>query len=135
MSTSILYHGFGISFYCYTKTEYQQGALIFSIEKEPTSLRCGIVSQITLGFADADARLPEHFNAMSLNRQKGYDRSQCCPTPGNRLAHRQGNSEDASLAPICPTRFGTSGVVHYQQGTLVSHRGVRPSFRRCCLCR
>lgn len=40
MSTSILYHGFGIHGYRYTKTEYQQGALVFSIEKEPTSLRC-----------------------------------------------------------------------------------------------
>ena len=95
MSTSILYHGFGIYGYRYTKTEYQQGALVFSIEKDPTSLRCpcckgiqvirkgtvlrwfhtlpigskqvylklqvprvmcracGIVRQITLGFADA----------------------------------------------------------------------------------
>ena len=95
MSTSILYHGFGICGYRYTRTEYQQGALVFSIEKEPTSLRCpcckgiqvirkgavlrwfhtlpigskqvylklqvprvmcracGIVRQITLGFADA----------------------------------------------------------------------------------
>jgi len=95
MSTSILYHGFGIYGYRYTRTEYQQGALVFSIEKDPTSLRCpcckgiqvirkgttlrwfhtlpignkqvylklqvprvmcracGIVRQITLGFADA----------------------------------------------------------------------------------
>lgn len=95
MSTSILYHGFGIHGYRYTKTEYQQGALVFSIEKEATSLRCpcckgaqvirkgtvlrwfhtlpigskqvylklqvprvmcracGVVRQITLGFADA----------------------------------------------------------------------------------
>lgn len=95
MSTSILYHGFGIHGYRFTRTEYQQGALVFSIEKEPTSLRCpcckgievirkgtvlrwfhtlpigskqvylklqvprvmcrtcGIVRQITLGFADA----------------------------------------------------------------------------------
>ena len=40
MSTSILYHGFGIYGYRYTRTDYQKGALVFSIEKEPTSLRC-----------------------------------------------------------------------------------------------
>lgn len=40
MSTSILYHGFGIHGYRYTKTEYRQGALVFSIEKEATCLRC-----------------------------------------------------------------------------------------------
>ena len=40
MSTSILYHGFGIHGYRYTKTEYQQGALVFNIEKEAICLRC-----------------------------------------------------------------------------------------------
>jgi len=52
MSTSIFYHGFGICFYRYTRTEYQQDPPIFSIKKEPTSLRCGTVCQVTLGFAD-----------------------------------------------------------------------------------
>ncbi len=33
MSTSILYHGFGVYGYKYVKTEYREGALIFHIEK------------------------------------------------------------------------------------------------------
>jgi transposase len=40
MSTSILYHGFGIQGYRYKRTFYQQGAIVFSIEKDPLSLRC-----------------------------------------------------------------------------------------------
>ena len=40
MSTSILYHGFGIYGYHYTSTEYRDGAIIFTIEKDPHSLRC-----------------------------------------------------------------------------------------------
>jgi len=40
MSTSMLYLGFGINGYHYTRYKYQQGALVFRIEKEPTSLRC-----------------------------------------------------------------------------------------------
>jgi len=40
MSTSILYHGFGIQGYRYKRTFYQQGAIVFSIEKNPLSLRC-----------------------------------------------------------------------------------------------
>ncbi len=40
MSTSILYHGFGIHGYRYTRTRYRDGAIIFTIEKDPLSLRC-----------------------------------------------------------------------------------------------
>lgn len=40
MSTSILYHGFGIYGYRYTSTQYRDGAIIFTIEKDPHSLRC-----------------------------------------------------------------------------------------------
>lgn len=40
MSTSILYHGFGVVGYRYKSTSYQDGNLIFTVEKEPSSLRC-----------------------------------------------------------------------------------------------
>jgi transposase len=36
---SILYHGFGIKGYRHKHTFYQQGAIVFSIEKDPLSLR------------------------------------------------------------------------------------------------
>jgi transposase len=42
MSTSILYHGFGIRGYQYLKTEYTEGKMIFSIQQEPPKLRCPV---------------------------------------------------------------------------------------------
>ena len=40
MSTSLLYHAFGIRGYHYTRTEYQGGATIFTIRQEPETCRC-----------------------------------------------------------------------------------------------
>jgi transposase len=40
MSTSILYHGFGIHGYRYKSSDFREGTVIFTIEKDPTSLRC-----------------------------------------------------------------------------------------------
>jgi transposase len=40
MSTSILYHGFGVVGYRYKSTSYQEGNLVFTVEKDPSSLRC-----------------------------------------------------------------------------------------------
>ena len=40
MSTSLLYHAFGIRGYQYTRTDYQGGEVIFSIHQEPHTCRC-----------------------------------------------------------------------------------------------
>ena len=40
MSTSLLYHAFGIRGYLYTRTDYQGGATIFTIRQEPETCRC-----------------------------------------------------------------------------------------------
>lgn len=40
MSTSLLYHGFGIHGYQYVRTAYINGAIIFTITKNATNLRC-----------------------------------------------------------------------------------------------
>lgn len=40
MSTSILYHGFGIRGYRYNRSYFKEGDIIFSIEKDPSTLRC-----------------------------------------------------------------------------------------------
>ena len=40
MSTSILYHGFGVRHYRYMRTEHFGGSLIFHIEKDPGKRRC-----------------------------------------------------------------------------------------------
>jgi transposase len=40
MSTSLLYHAFGIRGYQYTRTDYQGGQVIFTIRHEPETCRC-----------------------------------------------------------------------------------------------
>lgn len=40
MSTSLLYHGFGIRGYQYVHTEYKGGDIIFRIRQDPMKLRC-----------------------------------------------------------------------------------------------
>src|SRR3954471_5714133 len=40
MSTSLLYHAFGIRGYYYTRTDYRDGATIFTIRHEPETCRC-----------------------------------------------------------------------------------------------
>jgi transposase len=40
MSTSLLYHAFGIRGYHYTRTDYHDGATIFTIRQEPEACRC-----------------------------------------------------------------------------------------------
>ena len=40
MSTSLLYHGFDIRGYQYVRSYFKEGKVVFSIKKDPTSLRC-----------------------------------------------------------------------------------------------
>jgi transposase len=40
MSTSLLYHAFGIRGYQYRRTDYQDGQTIFTIDQEPETCRC-----------------------------------------------------------------------------------------------
>jgi transposase len=40
MSTSLLYHGFGIRGYQYVRTAYQGGEVVFTIRQEPKACRC-----------------------------------------------------------------------------------------------
>jgi transposase len=40
MSTSLLYHAFGIRGYQYTRTDYRDGQVIFTIHQEPRTCRC-----------------------------------------------------------------------------------------------
>ena len=42
MSTSLLYHGFGVRGYRHVKTEYTKGEVVFTIEQPRESLRCPV---------------------------------------------------------------------------------------------
>jgi hypothetical protein len=45
MSTSLLYHAFGIRGYEYTRTDYQDGQTIFTIHQDPKTCRCWAPTQ------------------------------------------------------------------------------------------
>jgi len=40
MSTSLLYHAFGIRGYVYSRTDYDNGKVIFTIHQERGTCRC-----------------------------------------------------------------------------------------------
>ena len=42
MSTSLLYHGFGIRGYAYVRTAYRHGQVFFTIRQEGGTLRCSV---------------------------------------------------------------------------------------------
>ena len=42
MSTSVLYHGFGFVGYQYIRTEYREGAVIFTVSRKKFHLRCPV---------------------------------------------------------------------------------------------
>ncbi len=51
MSTSVLYHGFGVRGYRHVKTEYAGGEIVFTIEQPRESLCC-----LVCGSADVIGR-------------------------------------------------------------------------------
>ena len=49
MSTSLLYHGFGIRGYTYLRTEYPHGQVAFTIRQDPDTLRCSACGSRDVG--------------------------------------------------------------------------------------
>ena len=67
MSTSLLYHAFGIRGYEYVRTDYQGGATIFTIQQDPETCRCsacGSREVISRGHAE------RQFLALPIGRRK-----------------------------------------------------------------
>jgi transposase len=63
MSTSLLYHAFGIRGYIYVRTEYRNGAVIFTIRQEPETLRCSVCgSQHVISRGQVD----RHFRSVPI---------------------------------------------------------------------
>ena len=42
MSTSLLYHAFGMKGYTYRKTRYEKGKMVFEIERNLEKLQCPV---------------------------------------------------------------------------------------------
>jgi len=69
MSTSLLYHTFGVRGYRYVKTEYIKGGVVFTIEQPRESLRCTVC-----GSADVigRGRIPRRFRTVSIGSKRVY---------------------------------------------------------------
>lgn len=69
MSTSILYHGFGIQGYRYVRSEYQQGTIVFTVEKDRSALRCPCCNSRDVTRRGA---LPRYFHVLPIGRKRVY---------------------------------------------------------------
>jgi len=69
MSTSLLYHGFGVRGYRYVKTEYVGGEVVFTIEQPRESYRCPVCgSDHVIGRGQNTRR----FRAVPIGRKRVY---------------------------------------------------------------
>jgi transposase len=69
MSTSLLYHAFGVRGYCYVSTDYSQGAVTITIDQPRPSFRCSVC-----GSDDVIRRgqTPRRFRALSIGSKPVY---------------------------------------------------------------
>lgn len=66
MSTSLLYHAFGIRGYHYTRTDYRGGQTIFTIHQEPESCRCSACGSPRV---QSRGRVERCFRALPIGRR------------------------------------------------------------------
>jgi transposase len=69
MSTSLLYHAFGIRGYHYTRTDYQDGQTIFTIRQEPETCRCSACGSPRLNFR---GRVERRFRTVPIGRRATF---------------------------------------------------------------
>src|SRR5512132_2237735 len=69
MSTSLLYHAFGIRGYHYTRTDYQDGQTIVTIRQEPETCRCSACGSPRLNFR---GRVGRRFRAVPSGRRATF---------------------------------------------------------------
>lgn len=80
MSTSLLYHGFGIRGYRYVKTEYSGGRVSFFIRQEPPKLRCSACGSSTV---IRRGQVEREFKSLPIGKKPvsvvlGVQRVKCC---------------------------------------------------------
>src|SRR5207237_7610711 len=67
MSTSLLYHGFGIRGYRYVRSDYLEGEVMFTIEQERSNLRCSACGSARVTCHDGETRL---FRSLPLGKRR-----------------------------------------------------------------
>ena len=63
MSTSLLYHAFGIRGYQYVRIEYRDGEVIFTVEQERKTLRCAACGSRDI---QPRGRAERHFRSLPI---------------------------------------------------------------------
>jgi transposase len=69
MSTSLLYHGFGIVGYRYVRTEYREGAAIFTVSRNKFRLRCSVCKSRRI---IQHGSVPRWFHSLPIGRKATY---------------------------------------------------------------
>jgi transposase len=69
MSTSLLYHGFGIVGYRYVRTEYRDSAVIFTVARKKFGLRCPVCKSKKV---IRHGSLPRWFHSLPLGQKATY---------------------------------------------------------------
>src|SRR5512140_2103958 len=69
MSTGLLYHAFGIRGYHYTRTDYQDGQVIFTIHQEPETCRCPACGSHEV---QSRGRVPRRFRTLPIGRRATF---------------------------------------------------------------
>ena len=72
MSTSLLYHGFGISGYRYVRTHYREGGVIFTITRKKFSVRCPVCKSKNI---IRHGSLPRWLRCIPIGRKATYIRT------------------------------------------------------------
>lgn len=69
MSTSLLYHGFGIVGYDYVRTDYQEGNVIFTVLRKKFNIRCPVCKSKRI---IKHGSLPRWFHALPIGKKSIY---------------------------------------------------------------
>ena len=87
MSTSLLYHAFRIRAYKYSRTEYRNRQVIFTIDQEPETYRCSACgSTQVISRSRSLPEIPTHRqprNVRSLVSVREFQGGRCAPAPGS----------------------------------------------------
>src|SRR5271167_4778578 len=69
MSTSLLYHAFGIRGYEYTRTDYPGGQTVFTIHQKPETCRCSACGSPQVRMR---GRVERRFRTLSIGRRATF---------------------------------------------------------------
>jgi transposase len=106
MSTSLLYHAFGVRDYRYVKTEYVEGEVIFHLERKPESCRCAACGSENVWRQGCVSR---HFRTLPIGRRPV---TLVAEVP-RLLCHDCGLTRQATLGFAEPRRTYTKSFARY----------------------